>query len=99
MSKLSLGTTIFFLCVFYAVRAMASPAVTFKTLVNFDGINGVSPVELVQATDGNFYGIAFYGGASSACAAGSEGCGTVFKITSTDALTTLYSLCSQGGFR
>src|SRR5208282_1397846 len=40
---------------------------------------------LVQATDGNLYGTAYYGGA---------GCGTVFKITTGGALTTLYSFCS-----
>ena len=42
---------------------------------------------LVQGTNGNFYGTTFYGGAS--------GYGTVFKITSAGALTTLYSFCSQ----
>jgi uncharacterized repeat protein (TIGR03803 family) len=41
----------------------------------------------VQATDGNFYGTTYHGGASNS--------GTVFKITPTGALTTLYSFCSQ----
>jgi len=42
---------------------------------------------LVQATNGSFYGTTNGGGAS--------GDGTVFKITSAGALTTLYSFCSQ----
>jgi uncharacterized repeat protein (TIGR03803 family) len=44
---------------------------------------------LVQGTDGNFYGTTVYGGANDY--------GTVFKITASGVLTTLYSFCSQGG--
>ena len=52
--------------------------------------DGQNPVAgLVQATNGNLYGTTESGGASSA--------GTVFKITSTGTLTTLYSFCSQAG--
>ncbi len=42
---------------------------------------------LVQATDGNFYGTTAIGGAT--------GNGTVFKITPSRTLTTLYSFCTQ----
>jgi uncharacterized repeat protein (TIGR03803 family) len=48
---------------------------------------------LVQAADGNFYGITIYGGTSSGCGGG--GCGTVFKMTPSGMLTSLYSFCSQ----
>jgi uncharacterized repeat protein (TIGR03803 family) len=41
---------------------------------------------LVQGTDGNFYGTAVNGGAKSD--------GTVFKMTPSGAVTTLYSFCS-----
>jgi len=44
---------------------------------------------LVQATDGNLYGTTSRGGAN--------GYGTVFQITPSGALTTLYSFCSQSG--
>jgi uncharacterized repeat protein (TIGR03803 family) len=44
---------------------------------------------LVQAIDGNLYGTTFYGGA--------YGSGTVFRITASGTLTTLYSFCSQQG--
>jgi uncharacterized repeat protein (TIGR03803 family) len=52
---------------------------------------------LIQATDGNFYGTTQSGGANNNSACSVEGCGTVFKITSSGALTTLHSFCSQSG--
>ena len=42
---------------------------------------------LVQATNGNFYGTTRFGGTNNR--------GTVFKITPSGKLTTLYSFCSQ----
>jgi uncharacterized repeat protein (TIGR03803 family) len=44
---------------------------------------------LTQATDGNLYGMMDIGGAN--------GYGTLFRITTTGSLTTLYSFCSQSG--
>ena len=52
-----------------------------------DGQN--SYAGLIQATDGNLYGTTLAGG--------SHGHGTVFKITKSGVLTTLYSFCSQTG--
>jgi uncharacterized repeat protein (TIGR03803 family) len=49
---------------------------------------------LVQATDGNLYGTTSGGGTNCVQA---PGCGTVFKITPSGSLTTLYSFCAQGG--
>ena len=58
-------------------------------------IDGVSPYAgLVEGTDGNFYGTTTNGGAN--CFSGG-GCGTVFKITPTGKLTTLYNFCSLVG--
>jgi len=68
----------------YATTAIALPAQTLTTLFSFDGIDGRGPqTPLVQGTDGNFYGTTNVGGAN--------GYGTVFKITPSGALTTLYS--------
>ncbi len=51
-------------------------------------VDGYAPYgALVQATDGNFYGTTTGGGANER--------GTVFKITASGALTTLYSFCSS----
>ena len=44
---------------------------------------------LVQGTDGNFYGTTSYDGV--------HGSGTIFKITPSGALTTLYTFCAQHG--
>jgi len=52
-----------------------------------DGQNPAAP--LIQASDGNLYGTTEYGG--------STGYGTVFRITLSGGLTTLYSFCIQGG--
>jgi uncharacterized repeat protein (TIGR03803 family) len=68
---------------------------TLTTLHSFDSTDGAYPYDtLVQATDGSFYGTTYHGGASHAC---TGGCGTVFEITTTGALTTLYSFCSETG--
>jgi uncharacterized repeat protein (TIGR03803 family) len=71
-----------------------TPGGTLTTLHSFDGFDGASPfASLVQAADGNLYGTTYVGGiTNSTC---SEGCGTIFKITTSGTLTTLYSFCSQ----
>jgi uncharacterized repeat protein (TIGR03803 family) len=75
---------VFVLC---ATTVIALPAQTFTTLHSFDGTDGGEPLSLVQATDGNFYGATFQYGANG-------NYGTVFKITPSGALTTLYNFCS-----
>ncbi len=56
--------------------------------------DGQIPVGLIQASDSNFYGTTYGGGANPGGDDGGVGAGTVFKITPTGALTTLYSFCS-----
>lgn len=62
---------------------------TYTTLVNFNGGNGALPTSgaLIQGTDGNFYG--------TTTAGGSTNNGTIFKVTPSGNLTTIYSVCSQ----
>ena len=70
--------------------AVALPAQTFETLVNFGGSDGANPsAGLVQGFDGNLYGTTESGGANNS--------GTVFKMTPAGTLTTLYSFCAQSG--
>src|SRR5580658_11267231 len=65
----------------------------FTVLASFNGTDGLVPYAgLVQATNGDLYGTTYYGGANNNCAP-FDGCGTVFKITPSGTLTTLYSFC------
>jgi uncharacterized repeat protein (TIGR03803 family) len=67
------------------------PGGALKTLYRFTGeTDGESPLAgLVQGTDGNFYGTTSNGGAQ-------DGAGTVFKITPSGTLSTIYRfLCPQ----
>jgi uncharacterized repeat protein (TIGR03803 family) len=83
----------------WVAAGVALPAQTFTTLYSFNGADGFTPTgALVQGSDGRFYGTTDYGGANtdSLCIIDfNEGCGTVYKITSTGKLTTVYSFCSQ----
>jgi len=84
---------------FCAATAIASPAQILTTLHSFAGYpsEGSLPLAgLVQGADGNFYGTTTDGGASPNCP-GYPGCGTVFKITPSGTLTTLYSFSGGDG--
>jgi uncharacterized repeat protein (TIGR03803 family) len=75
-----------------------TPAGKLTTLYSFCTLSncadGSFPGLAFQGTDGNFYGVTSYGGASSTLCGG-VGCGTVFKLTPAKVLTTLYSFCAQ----
>ena len=80
---------------FCLTTAIALPAQTFTTLHMFDAADGWYPSGgLVQGTDGNLYGTTLYGGTNTSCYGTS--CGTVFKITPSGTLTTLYYFCALG---
>jgi uncharacterized repeat protein (TIGR03803 family) len=66
-----------------------TPSGTLTTRHSFRGElkDGEYPAGLIQAADGNVYGTASGGANNNA--------GTVFKITPSGTLTTLYSFCSQ----
>ncbi len=79
-----------------------TPDGTLTTLYSFcsqsDCTDGGSPWgALVQATNGSLYGTTSYGGATNSSLCSYSSCGTVFKITPSGTLTTLYSFCSQAG--
>jgi uncharacterized repeat protein (TIGR03803 family) len=52
---------------------------------------GANPSSLIQSADGNFYGTVQFGGS------GSQAAGTVFKLTSTGQLTTIYTFTGATG--
>jgi len=75
-----------------------TPSGTLTTLHSFDFTDGILPSGLVQASDGNFYGTTEQGGTNSCVYGGTNyGCGTLYKITPSGMLTTLYNFCSQSG--
>jgi uncharacterized protein (TIGR03437 family) len=83
-----------------------TPGGSATTLYAFDQVHGSNPYgNLVEGTDGNFYGVTEYGGTGTNCigiedAAGTlteVGCGTIFKITSQGVLTSLHSFNLNDG--
>jgi len=63
-------------------------------LHSFDNTDGEAPqAALIVAINGDLYGTAGYGGTNCA----PVGCGTIFKITPSGTLTTIYSFCAQSG--
>jgi uncharacterized repeat protein (TIGR03803 family) len=75
-----------------------TPSGKLTTLYSFCSqsgcMDGDGPVAgLIQATNGDLYGTTVHGGAYIVPYGG----GTVFKITPSGTLTTLYSFCSQSG--
>ncbi len=101
MKNLSLLRMVCIVFVFRAATAIASPAQVLTTLHSFAGPSneGAFPsAELVQGSDGNFYGTTAWGGASGNCSyPDASGCGTVFKITPNGALYTLHSFNGEDG--
>jgi uncharacterized repeat protein (TIGR03803 family) len=75
--------------ILWLAMAGVSPASdTFTSLASFDKTNGNEPnhTALIQATDGNLYGVTSYGGAN--------GSGAVFRISPSGTLSPVYSFCS-----
>ena len=78
---------IYAILLFMTVAAIAAPAQTFTTLLDFNGTDGADPSGLVQGFDGNFYGTTGTDGAN--------GSGTFFRVTPSGVLSTLYNFCSH----
>ena len=84
-----------------------TPSGALTTLSNFcalpNCVDGSFPygVALIQATNGDFYGVTAAGGANDrdeCTGSGGVGCGTVFSVTPSGALTTLYSFDGTDGY-
>jgi uncharacterized repeat protein (TIGR03803 family) len=106
LPKLLRVFTILLVAASAAIDASSAPAQSFveNTLYPLTDSDGLGPTNLVQAADGNFYGIATFGGLSASATPaqtcnegpdGIEGCGTIFKITPSGSYSVLYTF--QGG--
>jgi len=80
---------VFLLC---STSAITLSAQTLTTLHTFSGVDGADPAApLIQGIDGNIYSTTVYGGINQISY------GTVFNVTMSGAVTTIYSFCSQSG--
>ena len=77
---------------FFRITPAGKLTVLYDFCAQSNCTDGAYPVGLTLGTDGNFYAIAQAGGTN--CAS-SGGCGTVFKISASGALSTLASFCSE----
>lgn len=67
----------------------------YTVVHSFNSSDGSSPASgLLQALDGNLYGTTYEGGSGTSCP---NGCGTVFKLSSTGTLTTLHDFIGADG--
>jgi len=84
-TKITSLLTLSFIIQALILSACAQSSVVFTSLYSFAGINSgsIPMAALVQGSDCFFYGTTFNGG--------TNGVGTVFKISSNGALTSLYS--------
>jgi uncharacterized repeat protein (TIGR03803 family) len=74
----------------FCVATTASYAQTFTKLVDFNDANGGDPQPaLIQASDGNYYGVTQEGGANRAGVSGA-----VFQLTPAGVESVFYSFCS-----
>ena len=79
-----------FLVAILMVSGISAAAQTFTLLDSFDVTDGSEAnASLVQAIDGNFYGTTIYGGIYNG--------GTIFKVTPSGTLTTIYNFCAVSG--
>ena len=88
-------------CLLVVVRTLVAGAQTVQpeVLYSFAGPDGLNPSgNLVEGTDGNFYGTTLGGGTMfGGYSGGSIGYGTVFKVAMDGTLTTLVSFAGTNG--
>ena len=76
-----------FLLFFTILGSVSLVAQTVSLVATFNGANGQEPNSIMQGIDGNFYGTTAFGGTYRE--------GTIFQVTPSGSLTSLYSFCAQ----
>jgi len=81
----SLTRTALMLVIFSVATALTSQAQSRNVLARFSNGNGGSPIDLLQGTDGDFYGVGKTGGNNAG--------GSIFQITPAGTVTRLHVFC------
>src|SRR5580692_3991332 len=76
-------------CSYCGTVFVITPGGTLLTLHSFDGSDGLNPLGLMQASNGDFYGTTSTGGSGSG--------GTIFRMTPAGTLTTLHTFSGTDG--
>jgi uncharacterized repeat protein (TIGR03803 family) len=80
----------------FKITPGGTPTVLYSFCQQTGCPDGLSPVSgLILGSDGNFYGTTRAGGKASSNQCSDYVCGTIFEITPSGALTTLYSFCNR----
>jgi|HubBroStandDraft_1064217.scaffolds.fasta_scaffold09691_2 uncharacterized repeat protein (TIGR03803 family) len=93
--RISTRLSLLVLCYCLAAASGASAQQYFNVIDTFNGNNaGSQTAPLIQATNGNLYGTSQGGQTETQCdERGTTTCGTIFQVTPTGTLTTLYEFC------
>jgi hypothetical protein len=94
------GFGISIIAVVGAVSVSAQTASSFYAFKGGSNGDGEQPTVLIQAQDGNFYGITAYGGNATGCTddqGNTTGCGTIFRISTSGSETVLYKFSGAVG--
>jgi len=95
MLQLPIGKTLSILLIFW-IATIGSHAQVFISRPSFQGVNGAEPHgPLVQGPNGNLYGTTLYGGSSFNSSNHDLGSGTIFELTPSGKVITIYSFCSR----
>src|SRR3569833_1413523 len=81
----------------YGTVFKITPGGVVTVLHNFLPTEAMQPTGLFQASDGDIYGVAMYGGATHGTVGSSDGLGSIFKITLGGAVSVIHNFIGTDG--